>query len=724
MNKKLLPLLSIFTFFNFSFFYSQINSSNKREGESVEYCVTHKKMEELKSNPAFLELFLQEQAIFEAAEELIRQDNSPQRVIYTIPMVFHVLHNGGVENITNAQILDALEVINRDYRKLNADTTLLANEYRSTNPNAIATAADIEIQFVLATKAPNGECFNGITRTQSSQSYSGDGQAQLNAIINGNDVYNGQWPGNKYLNIFVCGDIGGAAGYTYTPNNWMGTNMANGVYVLHDYVGRIGTSSENTSRTLTHEAGHWFNLSHLWGSTNDPGVSCGDDQVSDTPLTKGFNFCPSPNGAKVCDANIVENYQNYMDYSYCSYMFTHGQKDRVRAALNSNVGGRNNLWTTANLTAVGADGNEYLCAADFYSDRTVICPGSQIQFFDNSYNNVTSWNWSFPGAVVTNSTEQNPIVSYNSPGVYSVSLTASDGNTSLTKTVSTYITVLNSGLALPFLDGFELYSPITSSNFWEVVNQQNNAAFQITSNAGLSSPKSTLLPNFGQVGTNIDELISGPLDLSDITSSADVTLSFRFSYRKRVTTNIEKLYVLMTGNCGETWEVKKSLQGSALSSLVSATSWIPSSPSDWTTVHVTNITSTYWNENYRFKFKFESDGGNNLYLDNINIYNGGPSEELVGSPFAEVNKLDLNLSLMLYPNPADNELNISYSVLENCVTQINIVDLLGKSVQHKTIQSASGNNLVVLGTENLAPGIYNAQINIAGVTYNKQFSVK
>ena len=162
------------------------------------------------------------------------------------------------------QILDAVSILNRDYRLQNSD----ANSVQSVFSGM---PADIEVEFALATKAPNGQCFSGITRTVSALTNDGsDGDNQVSEIISNNDVYNGQWAGNRYLNIFVCAYIGGAAGYTYTPysNN---TSMYNGIRVLHDYVGSIGTSGSYSSRTLTHEVGHWLNLEHTWGPNNNPG---------------------------------------------------------------------------------------------------------------------------------------------------------------------------------------------------------------------------------------------------------------------------------------------------------------------------------------------------------------------------------------------------------------------------------------------------------------------
>lgn len=724
MNKKRLQILSFITLFAAFGAYAQMDINNVRQGESVEYCLHHKKMNQLKQNPAFLQQFIAEQQELQQLEQqILSEENSPQRVVYKIPVVFHLLHNGGVENITNAQILDAFEVLNRDFRLLNSDANNVVFDFNATNPDATTLPSDIEVEFVLATKAPNGTCFSGITRTQSAHSYSGDGDAQINAIISGNDVYNGEWQGNKYMNIFICGDIGGAAGYTYTPSNWIGSGMDNGIFILHDYVGRIGTGSEGTARALTHEVGHWLNLEHTWGPNNNPGdlSSCStDDGITDTPNTIGVTACLLNENTCGPKANV----ENYMDYSYCSKMFTNGQKTRMRAALNSSTGGRSNLWTTSNLSATGTDGDAYLCAADFYSDRVKICAGSTIQFFDDSYNNVVSWSWNFPGAQTTTSSEQNPTVIYNSPGIYSVTLTVSDGNTSLTKTLNQYITVTGVGEELPFLDGFEDYTSLTSSGYWEVYNQQNNVTFQVTTSAAHTGAKSVKLPNYGQTGSNVDELIANPVDLSGISSSTGITLSFRFSYRKRSSTDAEKLYVLFTGNCGESWEIRKSLQGSSLGSIVLSTSWTPATQADWTTVHMTNITSQYWNENFRYKFRFEGSGGNNLYLDNINIYASGPSDELVGGEPSALTELDEAQGITLYPNPAEGELNIAYAVQEDKATTVKIVDMLGKVIAEYKINSLTGENLVVVGTEKLAPGLYNAQIILDGKSYVKQFQVK
>ena len=178
--------------------------TNARDGETVEYCLTHKKMAALMQIPEYVKSLE-----LDALEVIEPPKGSTEKAtVYKIPVVFHVLHNNGSENITDEQIFDALTILNRDYRLLNADANNVQAEFAGM-------PADIEVEFLLATKAPNGACFKGITRTMNAISYDGsDGGNQVDAIVAGNDVFQGNWAGNKYLNIFICGDIGGAAGYT------------------------------------------------------------------------------------------------------------------------------------------------------------------------------------------------------------------------------------------------------------------------------------------------------------------------------------------------------------------------------------------------------------------------------------------------------------------------------------------------------------------------------
>ena len=204
---------------------------------------------------------------------------------------------------------------------------------------------DAEMEFELAKLDPNGNCTNGIDRIVTPKTYkAGDGANGSNASkIN-------MWPRDKYLNIYTVNNIAsGAAGYTYLPGSVSAS--IDGIIILYNYVGSIAPSSVNTSRALGHEIGHWFNLPHVWGGTNQPGVACGDDGVSDTPVTKGWTTCNLTSN-DVCNPGTEENVQNYMDYAYCYRMFTKGQCSRMRTSAQSTIAQRNNLWTTSNLSLI------------------------------------------------------------------------------------------------------------------------------------------------------------------------------------------------------------------------------------------------------------------------------------------------------------------------------------------------------------------------------------
>ena len=733
---KIINTLSIiFTLSLTPFLFGQnrvIDKSNCRDGENVEYCTSHKKMKERFQNQEALNMFIEEQETLKNLENQKKGNSGSEKsTIYKIPIVFHVLHNGGVEKISRDQILDQVSILNRDYRRLNSDANTVHSDF-------IGMPSDIEIEFVLATKAPNGNCFSGVTYTQNALTSDGsNGNNQVAAIKNGNDVYQGEWAGNKYLNVFVCAEIGGAAGYTFNPSNWGGTAMENGIWILHDYVGSIGTSIDFHSRALTHEIGHWLNLSHTWGDNNNPGdpTSCSiDDHVDDTPVTIGVSSC-NLNSNTCNDLNtasgvtsswtydVVDNVENYMDYSYCSKMFTAGQKSRMRTALLSTIGGRNNIWTTNNLNITGANGNPTICKADFEADKLIICAGDSIHFKDRTYNAATGWTWTMTGASPASSTVQNPGVVYNTPGLYTVVLTSTDGTSSQTSTKTGYIRVLPASATLPFFDGFENYTTLTNINEWSVYNASNNNTFTLlnNSNAAATGQNCVKLGNFGQTSTNVDELYGIPVDLSGLASSDAVTLTFKYAYRKVATTNTEYLKIYGTNDCGNVWNIRKTVGGNTLSALTSTSAWTPSSPSDWTTVHVTNITSTYFVSNFRYKFRFEGNGGNNLYLDDINMYQGNPSSTNVLNGISENS---LNAVYSIYPNPADDEVNIEFNVEGDQEVIFNIVDITGKVAQSNLIKAKSGSNLVLLNTEKLTSGMYLLNIVTGNSTQTSQFVIR
>ena len=708
----------------------EIDKGNCREGESIEYCLSHKKMNDylMKNEQKQKSTLDTDKALLDEALLKVKNGTIEKGFVYTIPIVFHIVHNGGVENISDEQIYDALDILNTDYRKLNDDANFVVSDF-------LNIASDSEIEFELATKAPDGTCFNGITRTRDMITFDGSsGPTQVAAIQDGNDVYQGNWPGNMYLNVYVLADVGDAAGYTYRPFGNFGASMDAGIFIQNRYIGSFGTSTVVNSRALTHEVGHWLGLPHTWGTDNNPGVasSCSqDDGVDDTPLTIGVTSCSRSNNScndvshpsnvsSSWNYDVVDNVENYMDYSYCSKMFTQGQTDLMRAVLNSSTSGRNNLWKSSNLAATGAGESLSLCKADFTVDNSDVCYGQSVQFKDKSFSDITAWEWSFPGGTPSTSNLQNPTVSYATAGKYSVTLKVYSGNSSLTEVKSNFINVLPTAKSLPFYEGFEDYNSLSETDNWMINESAGDRTFTVSSTASYSGNKSLRLANYFETVASLDELISPNFDLSSLSADEKVTLSYRYSYRKKESTNFESLYVYASTDCGATWDNRGSLRGNQLSSEVTTNSWKPTNESDWSTVHITSLNNSFFVNNLRLKFSFTGDGGNNIFLDDINFYRGSPSDNLV----LGLDELSSVNGLSLYPNPAANELNVKFTAESNQDVNINIYDISGKPAQNQLIKAIEGSNLVQLNVEALSKGLYFINISSGESNQTLQFVVK
>ena len=608
-------------------------------------------------------------------------------VQYVIPVVFHVIHNYGPENISKAQILDAMDIFNKSFQKLYADSVLVASAFRPI-------MADCQIEFRLAQIDPNGNCTDGITRTVSSLTYNaGD---NVKALID--------WPYNKYFNIWVVNNIAsGAAGYAYYPGI---VGNIDGVVIRHDYTGSIGTSSGSNyvARSLVHEAGHWLNLAHTWGSTNNPGLpaNCNDDDlVQDTPNTIGVaNFSCDTNQVT---CNSLDNVQNYMDYASCHYMFTEGQKARMHAALNANIGQRNNLHTPANLIATGTNAgfipSTCVPVAEFSNVKKYICTGTTLTFADLSWKaDVTSWQWNFPGGTPSSSTDQNPVVQYNTPGVYDVSLTVSNaaGSNNMVRQGHIIVSASPASTAAPFVEDFEGGLTIPSSSDWLVENNGGNA-WTLSTAAAYSGTRSMRLVNHsGNPNGEIDAFITPGYNLSNITNAS---MKFRLSYAARSTSGTDQLKVFASSNCGEQWAMRYTETGLNLSTAgIISSSFTPNSPSLWREETV-NINSVSFNNkpNVRFKFQYLQNTGNNIYIDDINI---------TGTSTVGIQDVAFLSTLNIHPNPSRDQVGIHFQLDDPANVVIQLMDLSGRvvaSIHEGELQSGSYNFQV---GDDLHAGVY------------------
>ena len=641
-------------------------------------------------------------------ETALYQNSGARDEVLTIPVVFHVIHNNGPENISSAQIYDALEVVNRDFNALNEDLDQVVSAFEDV-------IGDVQIQFKLARKDPDGVCHSGINRIVSNETYVGEEDMKL--LI--------QWPRNKYLNVWVCADASGAAGYSLYPGSVNGSNNSDmdGIVIQASYTGSIGTSNNFRSRVLSHEIGHWLNLRHLWGNSNTPGEedNCdNDDNVSDTPNSEGWTVC----NLEGVSCGSLDNVQNYMEYAYCGRMFTEGQKSRLRTAALSSVAQRNQLSTQTNLIATGLEGDPILCEATFSVDEHVICVGDSIHFIDESFHDVNNWSWDFAdGSTITGSEQgihDDLYHIFNNAGTYEVVLTASNGFESLSSEPTT-ITVLASGsMDNPVVQGFE--SASFPSEDWFIIDQLNDGGWEITEEASFSGTRALHLANWGNdIEFNKDFLLTSTLDLS---AASEVRIDYKWAYCYKGISEEDdtddRLRISVTGDCGNDWDLRKMHRG--YTTLPSAPPhyypFVPQSADEWNEFTLILDQSQYMTSNFRVMFEFESRLGNDIFLDDINI-------TAYDSSMLAVQHWSLDPALSLFPNPTDGASSLSYATLLQQDTRIVIYDAMGRIVNAVFEGSLPpGNHNFTLSPMKLTRGTYFVVVESEGIRRSLTWMIK
>lgn len=287
------------------------------------------------------------------------QRSESQQVIYNIPVVIHVVHTGEAvgtgPNITDAQALSQIQVLNEDYRRL-AGTP--------GGANTTGLAVDVEINFCIAQVDPNGAPTTGIVRhniTPYSNSQTPADPTDWETRPNVESMKSvTQWDPTKYLNMWTINPggnplndlfnpgLGGLLGYAQFPDNTpnlQGLNATGGAastdgvvagyYVMGTIAEDDGTfmldGTYNLGRTMTHEVGHWLGLRHIWGD----GDCSADDFCADTPNAAAPNYTCNLFNNSCTDNPDFDQVQNYMDYTNdaCMDTFTQDQKDRIQAIM-------------------------------------------------------------------------------------------------------------------------------------------------------------------------------------------------------------------------------------------------------------------------------------------------------------------------------------------------------------------------------------------------------
>lgn len=573
-----------------------------------QWCGFDQRFEEQMTDPAIQEKVAEQEARLQEYIARQRANRNSEDERYVIPTVVHVIHDNGVGNISQEQVEDAIRTLNEDFQHRNADRS-------ETRAEFVDFAGCADFEFRLARLDPQGNTTNGIVRVSDpNTTYDADNSVKQVSW----------WAGADYFNIWVVNTIessgadGIILGYAQFPGNgsW---NAGYGVVIRHDRFGTIGTG--NGDRTMTHEAGHCFDLYHTFQSGCGGNCSNTGDRVCDTPpvddSTQGCdedqNTCANDAiGASAFTIDVVDQIENFMSYDNCQNMFSEGQVERMRAvvATNNTLAG---LVSDNNLAQTGVD---QLYSADFRAPKRIVCTGEPTLFEDASQFGQTGWDWQFPGASPSVATNQYPEVTYYEPGIYDVVLAAGNDNGTLSELKTEYIfAVPTVGAFMPFEDSFE-QEEFPSAD-WMSFNEDNSAfGWESTTDAAYSGTKSLRMRNFGNTAGAEDVLVSSTVDLSTLSNAS---ISFRYAYAQRANGDQDELRLYISTNCGESWSPRWGRTGVQLATVnPTNTDWTPSGESDWMLGSV-SLSTGQLVENLLIRFEFESDQGNNLFLDDINI---------------------------------------------------------------------------------------------------------
>lgn len=338
---------NLFCFVLFTISVSQLNA----QSEPKEICGYQTEVERiLKTKPNF---FQWQQAWYQQALGEFADLNSAKRdlvvkdtLYYEIPVVFHVVYRTADENIHDSLMINQIQVLNESFRKLNADTTRIRAIFKNV-------AADVKIQFKLATVDPNGNASTGITRTNTNISTFATNVWGAYSTFMKDSAGGGRnaWDPTKYMNIWVCNMeypnfFGVVYGFATPPTgapNW--DNAGNvtkdpndketGVVLHYKIVGRNnpfapvkGSGRYNEGKTAVHEVGHYLGLRHVWGDGSAANGCSVDDGIDDTPNARISNAtCSGQNTCNSSSGDLPDQTENYMDYALdgCAGMFTKKQ---------------------------------------------------------------------------------------------------------------------------------------------------------------------------------------------------------------------------------------------------------------------------------------------------------------------------------------------------------------------------------------------------------------
>jgi hypothetical protein len=649
-------------------------------------------------------------------------------VNYTIPVIIHIIHNGealGVgANISNAQAISQITILNAEYQGMNSDSTLIPTVFKPV-------FAHSGISFCLAKTDPLGvplteigvDRINRNTKGWSNGPYN---SSYFDATIKPNSI----WDPNQYLNIWCASLSGGLLGYATFPNPGTsglaglsppyGSLTDDGVVILNTAFGNTGTAAApfNKGRTATHEIGHWLGLRHIWGDSN-----CGSDFCNDTPPAQTSNSgCPThPYKVGTCSGNTTgEMFMNYMDYvnDACMYMFSNDQKARMVAILNGspmriNLTASTKCNTPAALDAgianilIPANGlstcvgnlTPQAILTNFGSTNLTSCT------FNYSYNGGTNQTIPWTGNLATGASATITMPSTVIPvGNHTLTVFTTNPNGGTdgfggndTKISNFTVTTAPSGAALPFFEGFESttfvptgwqYTPANPPYSW--LRSTACSGFGTSTACAKMDHYSSNNPINGQ----IDIMRTPAIDFS--LANSTLKLYWEHAFCLYATGDKDSLIVEASTDCGGSWTRIFGNGGATYTTAPTKTSVFVPTAAQWKKDSVSLASYSGMNSIY-LRFKSISDWGNNLYIDNINIkYNIINSVNSLSNPSVE---------FAVYPNPTNGEFTLNVNKPGDN-SFVEIYNTLGQLVTKTQLRDL--NNKINLGKE--ANGVYHLRV--------------
>ncbi|MBK7938926.1 MAG: T9SS type A sorting domain-containing protein [Lewinellaceae bacterium] len=596
-------------------------------------------------------------------DDFIHSGGVQDRVQVTIPVVVHVVYFNTTQNLSDDKILSQIDVLNADFRRLNADASNTPGVWQSI-------AADCEINFCMATQDPNGNATTGIQRRQTTVNGFSTNDNMKFFSTGGLDA----WDSGKYLNLWVCNLSGGLLGYAQFPG---GPASTDGVVCDYAYFGTIGSTQPfHLGRTATHEVGHWLNCYHIWG---DDGTSCnGTDSASDTPNQADENYgCPVFPVVSCSNGPNGDMFMNYMDYTddACMNLFTNGQKSRMQALFNAG-GARASLLTSPGCQppSGGSCGTPSGLNASSITQTSATLGWSAVGGA-TSYN--LQWKLSSSGTwtTVTGITgTSHPLSGLTAGTTYNYQVQAVCGGTSSTYSSAASFTTTSGSCA----DQYETNNSLSTAKVVPV-----NTAF--TAKIATSTDKDYNKFSNTSATRNIK------IELTTLPADYDLRL-----YRKNTNNNN---YTLLAS----------SLNAGTASELI--------------TYNTTTVSSNYVAYVFGYNGAFSASQCYTLKVS-LSASNwrtdgstDGASEEV------EIPVVFENAAFGMFPNPATSELTVEVPMEAEADVAVSILDMSGKATVQQHRNMAKGDNRMTLDVSQLPNGVYFVQVRNGELSHTRKLVV-